>query len=190
MINIHKIKILYKEKWKTLYINNLKTNYKYSNYGRLKNKNSNKILKPMISNKGYIRYRIYFMNKKININIHRIVCEGFNSKPLTNKLQVNHKDGNKQNNYYKNLEWCSQSENINHAHKHGLYDETKNSGEKCYLNKFPEELVIKICELLQKQYSTKMIRKKLNLEAKGYGDLIRKIRKRKTWKYISKKYKW
>jgi hypothetical protein len=52
---------------------------------------------------------------------HRLICLAFNpieGKSLYNDyddLQVNHIDGNKQNNSANNLEWCSQSQNQNHA---------------------------------------------------------------------------
>lgn len=48
-----------------------------------------------------------------------MVAEAFipNSENL---LQINHIDGNKQNNKVNNLEWCNQSQNEIHAYKLGL----------------------------------------------------------------------
>lgn len=37
-----------------------------------------------------------------------------------NGLQVNHIDGNKANNSYKNLEWCTNQESIDHSNRIGL----------------------------------------------------------------------
>lgn len=53
-----------------------------------------------------------------NHSIHRLVAEAFIPNPL-NLSDVNHKDGNKQNNCVENLEWCSRSENLAHAVKIG-----------------------------------------------------------------------
>jgi len=54
---------------------------------------------------------------KLNGNhhlIHRLVAEHFINNPC-NETDVNHKDGNRTNNHYTNLEWCSRSENLKHS---------------------------------------------------------------------------
>lgn len=90
---------------------------KYSN-GIVKN-HTGKILNVYMHNSGY--YFISLRNKRIRKNhfIHRLVAAHFVANP-NNKPQVNHKDGNKLNNYYKNLEWVTASENGKHAYKNGL----------------------------------------------------------------------
>lgn len=51
--------------------------------------------------------------------VHRLVTITFISNPL-HKLFINHKDGNKKNNRVDNLEWCTRSENCQHAWDTGL----------------------------------------------------------------------
>lgn len=53
--------------------------------------------------------------------IHRLVAEAFIENPFK-KQTINHKDGNKHNNYSENLEWSSYSENNKHAIDCGLRD--------------------------------------------------------------------
>lgn len=64
---------------------------------------------PQKSNSGYLYVSI---NNKM-VYIHRLVAETFIENP-ENKPQVNHKDFNKENNCVENLEWVTQTENINH----------------------------------------------------------------------------
>lgn len=102
-----------KEIWKDIPFDN---NYKVSNCGRLFSKRKNKILKGELTGKGYIRVAL---TKHKRYLVHCIVAKTFIPNP-ENKPQVNHIDGNKQNNNVNNLEWCTQSENIRHALKIGL----------------------------------------------------------------------
>lgn len=67
--------------------------------------------------KGYLRVALSDHNHKKHIRfVHRLVAETFLPNP-ENKPEVNHIDGNKQNNCVQNLEWVSTSENILHAYK-------------------------------------------------------------------------
>lgn len=90
---------------------------------------SKKLVKPRkmkktLGNSGY--YYVELFENKIGRKwlVHRLVAEAFIPNPL-NKRQVNHKDGNKLNNYIANLEWASSRENVIHAFKSGLIDPTK-----------------------------------------------------------------
>jgi hypothetical protein len=87
--------------------------YFISNKGRLKSHflTKDKILKQFINKKGYCTYVIKNVN---TILIHRLVALYFISNP-NNYPQVNHIDGNKNNNKWNNLEWCTNQENQNHS---------------------------------------------------------------------------
>ena len=177
---MHKIKIIIKEKWKFVYIDNEKTKYLISSYGNLKNSKNNKYIKKLIDKDGYIKYHISHKNKEYNKKAHRLVAEAFIPNPL-NYPQVNHKDENKQNNYVGNLEWCSQSYNINYSLKR------RKNNKTC--KRFKKELVIKICKLIKKGYSNKNILIKLNLKNTSRNrSLIISIRSKRNWNSISNNF--
>lgn len=91
--------------------------------------NLNKRIQPMKKvSSGYITVT-YGNGSDANWDyMHRLVAKLFieNSEPEI-RIDVNHKDGNKQNNVYTNLEWVTKSENMQHASKNGLLN---NSSEK------------------------------------------------------------
>lgn len=92
--------------------------YQISNYGRLKSfktDSKGKILKLTDKNGAY--FTIILQGKgvqKRTTRIHRLVAEAFLPNP-ENLPQVNHIDGNKQNNNVNNLEWCTASYNVKHS---------------------------------------------------------------------------
>lgn len=103
--------------------------YKISNYGdvvslpRFKNNHSKlqevpmkKISKYTNKRNGYVYVYLCNDGKYKNIRLHRLVAETFIDNP-NNYNQVNHKDGNKQNNRVDNLEWCNCSYNIKDMYK-------------------------------------------------------------------------
>ena len=66
-----------------------------------------------------------------SFRIHRMVAELFLAIPETHahipleELQVNHKDGIKENNSISNLEWVTNLENMQHARSNGLFSNEK-----------------------------------------------------------------
>lgn len=78
------------------------------------------ILKGGIFSNGYLFVSLTTDKYKYKSHlVHRLVAEAFIENPL-NKTDVNHIDGNKQNNKVENLEWVTRSENLAHAVKIGL----------------------------------------------------------------------
>jgi len=94
--------------------------YQISNYGRVY---STKRKKPRIINgMNQNNYRCVRLKDKngsnINIFVHRLVALHF-LPIIQGKNVVNHKDFNRSNNHVDNLEWCTQKENMQHAHQNG-----------------------------------------------------------------------
>lgn len=109
--------------------------YKVSNKGdvmayakeRIKNRNGKivvskykeKLLNKEITIHGYERVSLVRNNKSNHMAVHRMVAEAFIDN-LYNKPCINHKDGNKRNNEYSNLEWVTHKENTRHSLENGL----------------------------------------------------------------------
>ena len=123
--------------------------YQVSNYGRVKSlerKNifycvlrkeylerpvKEKILSFNKNNNGYLQVCLTKNGKYCTRSVHRLVAEAFISNP-NNLPQVNHKDGNKENNKVDNLEWCTAKENSRHAIKTGLKKKYNNKRVEQY----------------------------------------------------------
>lgn len=83
----------------------------------------NRNLKTHLDKDGYVKVRMMCAdNKRHTFSVHRIVAENYMPVQNMDKLQINHIDGNKENNCLSNLEWCDCLYNIRHAELLGLRD--------------------------------------------------------------------
>lgn len=73
-----------------------------------------KIMKPSINHNGYLIVNFYHNHVRKGFGVHTLVATTF-IKHEEYKNQVNHKDGNKQNNNIENLEWVTPKENVQHS---------------------------------------------------------------------------
>ena len=117
--------------------------YEVSSFGRVRSwkvgngsgfKRANPRYMSLIKDKdGYLIIGLSNSNGAKLLKAHRLVAIAFIENP-ENKEQVNHDNGIKIDNFYKNLEWATNLENQRHAYANGLNQGSK--GEKNYQAKF------------------------------------------------------
>lgn len=94
--------------------------YAVSQCGLVKNITSGRLKDLSIDTYGYLVTTLFKNGKRRQHKVHRMVAEMF-VDGYDDQLQVNHIDGDKKNNHFKNLEWCTHEENRNHAIRNGLF---------------------------------------------------------------------
>jgi hypothetical protein len=89
--------------------------YEISNWGNIRLSETKKEMLPYFNKDGgYLKIRLLDKNRKRQtLYIHQLVAWSFVGVPQANS-EVNHKDGNKQNNSFSNLEWVTRKENRAH----------------------------------------------------------------------------
>jgi hypothetical protein len=140
------------EEWRPVTVDPFSTSYEISSVGRVRRVYRSKEL---IGGYRYLKVYKYGKIRKYpyitlftdgirkRFNIHRLVAEIFIG-PCPDGLVVNHKDGNKENNDYQNLEYTTQSENIKHAFSTGLNRAVK--GINNWRGKLTDQQVLEIRE--------------------------------------------
>lgn len=181
------------ERWKPIPDTN--ELYWISSKGKVHSRKHNKIhlLKPKKTFKSnrngsrdncHLRVTIYYndgSNKKELI--HRLVGLLFVPNP-NNYPQINHKDGIKANNYYKNLEWGTQSMNMIHAYHtlgHKQLLNTNRKGTNNNASKLTDEDVKDIRHQLA---TTKTRQKDLAKQYNVTRYTINAINTNKRWTHI------
>lgn len=93
--------------------------YEVTESGDIYRRIDNYKYKPSLDTKGYLRVRLPYPQAKSSdgrypFKVHRLIAM-FHLNTYSEQLQVNHKNGNKQDNRVENLEMVTNRENILHA---------------------------------------------------------------------------
>ena len=177
--------------------------YSVTKCGKVYSHLSDIYLKASIT-RGYLRINLRNREegKVVNKYIHSLVAEMF-VNGYKSGFVVNHRDGDKFNNNFENLEWISQQDNIIHSVETGLrtpcfsynglvptpeqivydYNEKENRVGKHPSN---EDEVRKCCELLQKGYRAIDVCMMTGLNRNNINRL--KLKTFKKWEHITKDY--
>ena len=94
--------------------------------GRVYSHKRNKFLNPCKNSSGYDTVNLYdgSVAGRRSCSVHELVAEAFVRNPK-HYSDINHKDHNKSNNRYDNLEWISHSENLQYEYDHGRHSKQK-----------------------------------------------------------------
>lgn len=167
--------------------------YEISNKGRVKSvartltncqgiqrKWPEKILKPQQESHGYTQVSLYRSDGKAKVfKIHRLVAGSFLAESREGGKEVNHIDGNKQNNSLTNLAWVTRLENSRHAWENKLvpvkYGE-ETSGTK--LNNIEVQQIRARYRRYGKENSAVSLAKEFNVTRQAIADIVHN----KTWR--------
>ena len=118
-------------KWK--YIEGWEERYEISDSGEvrswyygIKKLEVPRMLKLKKDKYGYLVVSLHKKDIKKCYTVHRLVAKAFIPNPES-LPQINHVDGNKENNSVFNLEWCTSRDNMRHAFERGLISKQKQS---------------------------------------------------------------
>lgn len=141
--------------------------YEVCNYGLVRNKTTQKIIKPHLNHCGYWKVKFRCCNK--NFRVHRLVMITFD-QDMGELMHVNHKTFDRKFNAFWNLEWTTPKENINYNFKN-------NRGH----SKLKIDDVKMVKDMLDNEVSVADISLILGMSEQS----IRSIRDGKTWKEVA-----
>jgi len=131
--------------------------------------------------KDYLIVAVSIDGKRTSKAVHRLIAECFIPNP-NNLSDVDHIDGDRQNNQISNLRWVTHGDNIGHSYTLKNRSAVGVNNARCVNS---ETDILEICLLLQSGYTSCEIRD-LGFD---YG-CVRAIKRRQNWTHISKNYSW
>lgn len=162
--------------------------FKISSFGRLISVNGfggigekigEREIKGTIDQAGYRSTTLRMSGKKWCVRFHTLVAMHFVENGNPNEYDtVNHLDGNKLNNHFSNLEWCTKGMNTSHAFSSGLVDF---NGEKSVHSKLTNQDVLDIREKYATgNYSQSQLAEPFGMSRRHIGDILNRV----CWRHI------
>ena len=149
--------------------------YQISTFGRVKNTKTNNILTPTKPYNGYLQVHLCQNGKKISKCIHQLMGVAFLG-PRPKGFEINHIDGNRENNYLNNLEFIPWKENRRKrisplkycviCNKQLDWNKTKTCSSKCHFECYWVELE---CETCGKKFFIRKSELKAKTEKRRYS---------------------
>lgn len=156
-------------------------NYIIYNNGTVFSIKSGRFIRPTHYTGGYLQYGLQVNGKRKPYKAHRLVAEYFVFNPYPDKYnEVNHKDGNRENNNADNLEWCDRKYNVHYSRTW----ETMCASNQIRIAKCD----IKTHEILETYNSIRIASKANNCSEQNIGQVIRGVQlsaKGYYWKKVN-----
>lgn len=115
--------------------------YEVSNFGRVRTRHSKekgytneyRIVKPTDNGNGYLRFNWKTNGRNKTVYVHKLVALYFVDNPY-GYVEVNHKDEDKTNNKFDNLEWCTHLYNCRYGTRNQRSGENTSKKVRCKEN--------------------------------------------------------
>lgn len=159
----------------------LKYPYYVTSQGQIYSETTKKFLSTNLDKNGYVKVRLVCEDGRHTFSVHRLVLESYSPRDDMNNLQVNHKDGDKQNNDLSNLEWVTCQENIRHACENNLRHNQQGALNNATI--LTEDSVKQIINLL---LTTTQTQKEIGKQFNVSEDVVGAIKNKRNWKYLTK----
>jgi hypothetical protein len=147
-------------------------------YSTHTNKNNNGFVPRYFDKANY--YNTHINN--VTMKIHRLIYSSW-AGIIPKDYTINHEDGDKHNNYYKNLTLMTNHENVMHAHNNGLKKDAR----------WTEANVHTMCKMMEVNIPFKKISEYFNVsgekEIRSLRTILHYIKNNTIWKNISSLYK-
>lgn len=127
---------------------------------------------------GYIRVHLSKNGRGKLLLLHRVVAQAFLLAGAKDQTEVNHLDGDKENNKATNLAWVTPGENVRHARDIGLTHGLK--GEAHPLAVLTEADVLTIRKMSSHGYTRVELSKRFGVTAVMISNIVL----RKSWRHV------